>query len=264
MPETEKSVARTRGQFIVTVYHLRGNDHKHGVGLAKSGETEFTTVADDMTEEEAERLVNALNRVLESGPPNDEAPEPQSGPFTANQHAAKLAAHQADLVLMGAVVREGLKAMLRGYATGLRAGWGRTANAPVQASQWLTECEQLGIDLGQHVQLTVKMPEKFDNPDLIPPVDRNDRLKPPDHAGLPDEDFGKYEKPQDFFDKLLPGEPWFALRARDRAATQMVFAAYRAELRELGLDDQANDLYPFIAHWHDWRQANADKVRDPD
>lgn len=63
--------------------------------------------------------------------------------------------------------------------------------------------------------------------------------------------------------KLLPGEPWFALRAKDRYAVDAVMA-YAAICETNGLKDHAHRVRMAAMQMINWRSANPDKVKVPD
>ena len=63
--------------------------------------------------------------------------------------------------------------------------------------------------------------------------------------------------------KLLPGEPWFALRARDSLALSAV-ESYAKLCEDMGLAEHAAGVRRAIDQMHNWPVANADKVKLPD
>lgn len=63
--------------------------------------------------------------------------------------------------------------------------------------------------------------------------------------------------------RLLPGEPWFALRARDVYSVKGV-EAYAKLCEEMGLVDHAAGVRQAIKQMFEWQCANPDKVKIPD
>jgi hypothetical protein len=63
--------------------------------------------------------------------------------------------------------------------------------------------------------------------------------------------------------KLLPGEPWFALRAKDRYSIRGV-EAYAKLCEDMGLVDHAAGVRQAIKQMKAWQEVNQDKLKIPD
>ncbi len=63
--------------------------------------------------------------------------------------------------------------------------------------------------------------------------------------------------------KLLPGEPWFALRAKDAMAVEAVLH-YADVCEKAGLKDHAEGVRRSIQQMEEWRKANPQHVKMPD
>ncbi|MCI0420756.1 MAG: hypothetical protein L0312_16270 [Acidobacteria bacterium] len=69
--------------------------------------------------------------------------------------------------------------------------------------------------------------------------------------------------PADLAAKLHPGEPWFAVRAQDKLAVEVV-REYARQLLEHCLIDESNDIRAMADRFEEWQNANPDKVKMPD
>ncbi len=74
---------------------------------------------------------------------------------------------------------------------------------------------------------------------------------------------GKYRTLAAFAAKLLPGEPWFALRAKDNLALEAL-DKYKWALHALADFDGMASINAMKLAFVNWRAANADKVKNPD
>lgn len=63
--------------------------------------------------------------------------------------------------------------------------------------------------------------------------------------------------------KLLPGEPWFALRAKDKLSVDAVHS-YAEACRRNGLIEHAEKVRIAAKQMEAWQEANHDKVKLPD
>jgi len=73
----------------------------------------------------------------------------------------------------------------------------------------------------------------------------------------------KYGNARRLESKLLPGEPWFALRAKDKLSVDVVM--HYADLCETaGLFDHAKNVRLAAMQMINWRSDNQDKVKWPD
>lgn len=74
---------------------------------------------------------------------------------------------------------------------------------------------------------------------------------------------GKYETLAAFAAKLLPGEPWFAVRARDNLSLRTV-DKYKWLLHELGDFDGMHSINALKIAILNWRQAHSTETKNPD
>lgn len=63
--------------------------------------------------------------------------------------------------------------------------------------------------------------------------------------------------------RLLPGEPWFALRAKDKLSVDAVHS-YAEACRRNGLIEHAEKVRIAAKQMEAWQEANPDKVKLPD
>ena len=63
--------------------------------------------------------------------------------------------------------------------------------------------------------------------------------------------------------KLLPGEPWFALRAKDRFSV-LAIEEYARICEAYNLTAHAAGVRQAIEQMEEWREANPDKIKIPD
>lgn len=73
----------------------------------------------------------------------------------------------------------------------------------------------------------------------------------------------KYSTPEAFAAKLMPGEPYFCLRARDVLAMPALLL-YASSLAAAELRTQSQEVQAIAVSFAEWQKANPDLVHLPD